>query len=105
LIVGTDFDPSLASFEPESSEAESGNVPQLDLIAPGTRLVRVGASLTKAGLANAGEPLFLRDADQHRLSAAPARAAASGRCLQRRGSDPRSGRVEDFVEAPCTPGQ
>jgi hypothetical protein len=105
LLVATDFDPSLVSFEPESSAAEPATATPLDLVAPGTRLIRVGSSLTKAGLANAGEPLFLRAADQHRLSAAPARVAAAGRCLQRRSSDPRSGRIEDFAEAPCSPGR
>lgn len=98
LLVAADFDPALPSFEPEAGQA-SGTV------APGVRLVRVGPRLTKAGLANAGESLFLRDSELHRLSAVPARVAGSGRCLQRRAEDPRSGRVEDFVEAACTPGR
>ncbi|HKP59520.1 MAG TPA: hypothetical protein VJV78_22510 [Polyangiales bacterium] len=70
---------------------------------PGTLLVRLGPSLTRAGLANAGERLFLRDAAQHRLSAAPMRAA-KGQCLQRRGDDMRSGGKEAFELGDCSPG-
>jgi hypothetical protein len=80
--------------------------PNSGAIPPGTRLVRVGSSLTKGGLANAGEPLFLRDSEQQRLSAAPMRSAVSGRCLQRLGTaDPRGGAPQDFEEGPCTPGR
>lgn len=87
LLVTDDFDPT------------AGAIP------PGTRLIRVGSSLTAGGLANAGEQLFLRDGDRHRLSAAPMRPAVSGRCLQRLPSDPRSGTPEDFADGACSPGR
>jgi len=103
LLVAADFDPT--RFEPQSSEIDVASGQPSAAIAPGARLIRVGSRLTKAGLANAGEPLFLRDADSHRLSAVPMQMAGAGRCLQRRGSDPRSGRLEDFVQASCTPGR
>jgi hypothetical protein len=103
LLVTTDFDPT--HFEPQSSEIDAAPEQPSAAIAPGARLIRVGSRLTKAGLANAGEPLFLRDADSRRLSAVPLQMASAGRCLQRRGSDPRSGRLEDFVPAACTPGR
>ncbi len=83
--------------------------PEDDLAPPGVGLIRVGTSLGSGGLKNAGEPLFLRDADGRRLSAAPALAAtASGACIVRVGADPRSGDEAAFAADPaggCTPGR
>ena len=91
LLVADDYDP------------EQG----LDLApAPGVPLVRVGKSLAKSGLANRGEPLFLRDASGNRLSASPASKAPAGICLTRiPGTPPRLGTSEEFTTAPCSPGQ
>jgi hypothetical protein len=89
LLVADDFDP---------------DNPRDPAPPPGTALIHVGPTLTRGGLANAGERLMLRDAAQHRLSAAPMRAAA-GQCLQRRGEDPRGGSSESFTVGPCSPGQ
>lgn len=69
-----------------------------DLSPPaGVMLVRIGASLGSGGLANAGEPLFLRDDQGRRLDAWPAVGAREGRCTWRTGA----GTVE---EAACSPG-
>jgi hypothetical protein len=77
--------------------------------APGTMLVQVGAALTRSGLANAGEALFLRDPQQHRLSAAPAAPPPrTGVCNARVSPDPRSGAPGTFayeLELGCTPGR
>jgi hypothetical protein len=77
--------------------------------APGAILVRMGAALTRAGLANSGEALFLRDPERHRLSAAPATPPPrSGVCNTRLSADPRSGAPGTFayeLELGCTPGR
>jgi len=88
LIVSSRFDPEDPADPP---------------VPPGVRLIRVDAALGSGGLTNAGEPLFLRDAEGRRLSAAPALSAdGPGRCLVNEGPDPR--RPDGFVRAECTPG-
>lgn len=72
-------------------------------VPPGVPLIRVGTSLASAGLSNAGEPLFLRDAEGRRLSASPALETEGGECLIRDGSV-RSGDEGAFTVGPCTPG-
>jgi len=68
----------------------------------GVRLVRVDGSLASGGLSNSGEPLFLRDAEGHRLSSTPATpSAGEGICLVRRGGARHAG---PFEMAACTPG-
>jgi hypothetical protein len=77
--------------------------------APGAILVPVGAALTRSGLANTGEALFLRDPQQHRLSAAPATPPPrTGVCNARVSADPRDGAPGTFayeLELGCTPGR
>jgi Lamin Tail Domain len=77
--------------------------------APGAVLLRTAAALTHNGLANAGEPLFLRDRAGHRLSAAPATPAPRpGVCITRTSTDPRSGAPGSFAydaAGSCTPGR
>lgn len=87
LIVSDDFDPD---------DGRDGIVP------PGVPLVRVAGSLGSGGLANAGEPLYLRDAMLRRLSAVPA-IAAPGACVVRVGEEMRSD-ASRFEIGPCTPG-
>lgn len=74
----------------------------------GAVLVRVGKGLTRSGLSNAGEPLYLRDAQGHRLSAAPALPKPrAGQCLVRISADPRTGEPGSFDygdEDSCLPG-
>ena len=89
------------AFDPESTR----DVPP----AAGAVLVRVGKSVTRSGLANSGEPLFLRDPLLRRVSAAPAvPAPQSGVCSVRSSQDPRSGAPGTFafaVDGTCTPGR
>lgn len=67
----------------------------------GVTLIRIGSSLASGGLSNAGEALFLRDAEGRRLSSFPAVAVRDGGvCAVRDGHD-RSG---DAHLADCTPG-
>jgi hypothetical protein len=77
-------------------------------IPAGVPLVRAGKALGRAGLANRGEPLFLRDRMGRRLSAAPALPAPSaGTCIARISDDPRDGTLSSFAaneETGCTPG-
>jgi hypothetical protein len=77
-------------------------------VPPGTPLVRVGKSLGNAGLANRGEPLFLRDAQGRRISAAPSSPQpVAGVCSVRVASDPRDGSQGSFAldaDQSCTPG-
>ena len=76
--------------------------------AAGAQLVRIGKSLTRGGLLNAGEALFLRDADGRRVSSAPAAPKPrAGTCIERVTDDPRSGATGSFDYAAadaCTPG-
>jgi hypothetical protein len=76
--------------------------------AVGTQLLRLGKTLTRGGLSNAGEALYLRDADGHRLSASPASPLPRpGLCTVRSSDDPRTGAEGSFVYDPnggCTPG-
>jgi hypothetical protein len=78
-------------------------------IPPGTPLIRVGKAIGKAGLANRGEPLFLRDAEGRRVSAAPGTPSPSaGTCTARISEDPRDGSASAFAAdevARCTPGR
>jgi hypothetical protein len=77
--------------------------------APGALLLRTAAAaLTRGGLANSGEPLFLRDRQGRRLSAAPATPAPRpGVCIVRVSNDPRSGAPDSFAydAEGCTPGR
>jgi hypothetical protein len=70
--------------------------------APGSTLVRIGKSLTRAGLRNSGERLYLRTAEGHRVSTAAAQPAPrEGQCLQRTTEDPRA----DWMLRECSPGR
>lgn len=73
---------------------------------PGVPLCRIGASLGSSGLANSGEPLFLRDADGHRVAEAPSMAAPGpGRCVVRVAPFSRRAVPEDYAAAGgCSPG-
>jgi hypothetical protein len=74
----------------------------------GALIVRVGKALAAGGLRNSGEPLYLRDPEGRRVSAAPATPPRAGRCLVRVATDMRSGDPAAFEhseeEAGCTPG-
>lgn len=73
---------------------------------PGTTLLRLGTSIANSGLANRGEPLFLRDLRQRRVSATPAIDTPAGDCLRRLPeSPPRSAAPLDFTTGPCDPGK
>ncbi len=76
---------------------------------PGAALVRVGPRLTPGGLANAGEPLYLRDPLGRRVSAAPSMPRPrSGVCTVRVAQDMRRGDNGSFDHAPndgCSPGR
>jgi hypothetical protein len=89
LLVADGFDPTHADDDPDP---------------PGVPLVRLGSSLASGGLSNAGEPLFLRDPEGRRVSAAPALTTGPGVCLLRLTADPRAASAEAFAVAPCTPG-
>jgi hypothetical protein len=93
LIVADSFDPDDRADAP---------------VPPGTPLVRIGASIGSGGLRNAGEPIFLRDPEGRRVSAAPREPAPRpGVCAVRASSDGRTGRHGSFVldaEGGCTPG-
>jgi hypothetical protein len=91
LVVADGFDPTHPDDPP---------------VPPGVTLIRIGSSLATSGLANAGEPVFLRDAGGHRLSAAPSVASPSDeRCVVRIGATPRDGDPSSFTLGPCTPGR
>jgi hypothetical protein len=93
LLVADGFDPS----HPDDSPTPEGTV-----------LVRLGTSLASGGLTNAGEPLFLRDPEGHRISSAPATPPPRpGVCRVRVASDGRTGAAGTFdydAEDGCTPG-
>ncbi len=82
--------------------------PTDDAPAPGVLLVALDGALGTGGLANTGEPLFLRDALGRRVSAAPALAAPGpGICIVRVSLDPRDGALAAFrpdALGGCTPG-
>lgn len=87
------------------ADAFDPNHPLDPPVPPGVPLVRVGTSLASGGLANAGEPLFLRDAEGRRLSTVPSiRAPGPGICLVRTGP-PRGRSVDHFAAAACRPGE
>lgn len=92
LLVADEYDPTAA----------------LDVApAAGTLLLRAGKSLTRGGLANAGESLYLRTSDAQRLSSSPDRPTPRpGHCLVRTGDDPRSDGPENFalLAEGCSPG-
>jgi hypothetical protein len=75
----------------------------------GTQVLRLGKTLTRGGLSNSGETLYLRDAEGHRLSAAPpAPPPRPGLCIVRASDDPRTGADGSFAYDPngsCTPGR
>lgn len=90
------------------SDAFDAAAPEDVSPSPGCLLVRVGKALTRGGLSNAGEPLFLRTAQGVRISAAPdSPAPAPGQCLVRASDDPRHGEPGSFVRsaAGCSPGR
>jgi hypothetical protein len=88
LVVGEGFDPDLAGAP------------------PGAPLVTVGRTIVPSGLANGGEPLYLRDAAGHRLAHVPALAGEAGRCVVRRdGGEPRADAITEFHYDACTPGR
>lgn len=76
---------------------------------PGATLLRVGAALGESGLANAGEPLYLRDPWGRRVSASPATPKPRpGACTVRVTDDMRDGRDGSFAldaGGECTPGR
>lgn len=74
------------------------------VVPPGVQLVRIGPSLGASGLANRGEPLFLRDTHGQRISATPPLAAPAGQCLSRSSANWRSAREDAFTMGDCTPG-
>lgn len=94
LLVEDDFDPD---------DPDDPRVP------PGVPLLRVAGSLATGGLSNAGEPLFLRDAEGRRVTAAPAtEPPGPGHCLVRVSEEPRRGDASAFAPDPngtCTPGR
>ncbi len=94
LLVGVGFDPIGGDDDP---------------VPPGIPLVRLDASIAGGGLTNEGEPLFLRDADGRRVSAAPALPApAAGACIVRAIPDGRSGAPSAFAAnatGGCGPGR
>lgn len=70
--------------------------------APGSQLVRVGKSVTRAGLSNSGERLFLRTDAGERVSSAPAeRAPGAGQCLTLTSAPPGA---SVWAVLPCSPG-
>jgi hypothetical protein len=75
----------------------------------GASLIRVGRGLAGSGLSNAGEALYLRDRDGHRISAAPASPRPRpGVCVVRISPDMRDGTDGSFAYEPdgtCTPGR
>jgi hypothetical protein len=93
LVVADAFDPVSTADDP---------------VPPGVPLLRIGASIGAGGLANAGEPLFLRDPEGRRVSAAPALPPPrEGACIVRLSDDPRAGDLAAFgadAAAGCTPG-
>ena len=92
LLVADAFDPASAQDAP---------------VPDGTPLLRVGSALASGGISNSGEPLFLRDADGRRVSAAPAFASVgAGVCFVRVVEDGRSGEAGTFAPNPigCSPG-
>jgi hypothetical protein len=97
LLVPLDFDPTDRGPD------------RLDpAIPPGVALVRIDRSLAAGGLSNAGEPLFLRDAEGRRLSAVPGwPPPREGICATRVAASGRTGALGSFDYDPhgCTPGR
>lgn len=89
LLVADGFDPDHPADDP---------------VPPGVPLVRMGNALGSGGITNSGEPLFLRDMAQRRLSATPALPSSAGTCIVRSGSEMRSDDEVHFTIGPCTPG-
>jgi hypothetical protein len=87
------------------SDAFDPNDPIGPAIPGGVPLVRLGTSLGSGGLSNAGEPLFLRDPEGRRVSAAPALSTGPGLCARRRRGHARSGDEDAFELGECTPGR
>lgn len=82
------------------ADAFDPNHPDDPAVPEGVALVRLGSSVASGGLTNAGEALFLRDAEGRRLSHVPAVATEGGECAWREG--PR--RRGEVAIGPCTPG-
>ena len=79
------------AFDPEAVE---------EAVPPGTRLIRMGSSLVRSGLSNAGEPILLRDAEGRRVSFIPVLqdAAREGECRSRSATG-------HIALRPCSPGR
>lgn len=74
-------------------------------VPPGASVLRVGRTLVSGGLANSGEPVYLRDARARRLALVPAMPSRAGACVVRReDAGPRADSRGDFHYAPCSPG-
>jgi hypothetical protein len=74
--------------------------------AAATLLVRVGKSVTRGGLANSGERLFLRTTEGQRLSSSPALPAPrEGQCLVNTAEDARRAEPDDWIISDCSPGR
>ena len=70
--------------------------------APGSFLVRVGKTVTRGGLSNSGERLYLRTGAGHRVSSAPAQPPPrEGLCLLRVEGQP----ALDWAIGTCSPGR
>ncbi|AKF07881.1 lamin tail domain-containing protein [Sandaracinus amylolyticus] len=93
------------AFDPDDRGEDDRDV----AIPPGVALIRVDRSLASGGLANSGEPLFLRDPDGRRVSAMPAEPTPrAGVCTVRVADDPRTGARGSFdydAAGGCTPGR
>lgn len=98
LLVASDFDAD-----------DRGPGHRDTAVPPGVMLIRLDRSLGSGGLSNAGEPLFLRDPNGRRISAAPAEPAPrSAVCIARIVSDLRTGARATFdydAANGCTPGR
>jgi hypothetical protein len=94
LLVADSFDPDNADDDPPLS---------------GATLVRLPKALTGNGLSNTGAPLFLRDTQGRRISAAPAiPKPRAGVCMIRVAANPRHGSPGSFAYDPsdgCSPGK
>jgi hypothetical protein len=102
-VLGPETRALLVSDDFESDDGRDAAPPE------GASLIRVGRALAGSGLSNAGEALYLRDPDGHRVSAAPANPSPRpGVCVVRISRDMRDGSDGTFAYEPdgtCTPGR
>jgi hypothetical protein len=74
--------------------------------AAGSIIVRVGKTVTRGGLANSGEKLFLRTCDGSRVSSSPAQPSPrEGQCLVRRPARAQEPITDEWALSECTPGR